>query len=200
MQKELDFDVIGEFERELSSIFGSPYAVAVDCCTHAIELCLRHMNIQHFSVPKRTYISVPFLAKKLNISFEWKDENWQDYYYLGGTNIIDAAVLWRSGSYIPGTFMCVSFQYRKHLSLGRGGIILTDNRESANILKKMSYDGRSPSVPWRQQDINMVGYHYYMTPETAKLGLEKLPMAIDTEPKIWTTNDSPDLTKMEIFK
>tara|TARA_R100000700_G_C3164185_1_gene139575 strand:- start:829 stop:1431 length:603 start_codon:yes stop_codon:yes gene_type:complete len=200
MQKELDFDVIGEFERELSSFFGSPYAVAVDCCTHAIELCLRHMNIQHFSVPKRTYISVPFLAKKLNISFEWKDENWQDYYYLGGTNIIDAAVLWRSGSYIPGTFMCVSFQYRKHLSLGRGGIILTDNRESANILKKMSYDGRSPSVPWRQQDINMVGYHYYMTPETAKLGLEKLPMAIDTEPKIWTTNDWPDLTKMEIFK
>ena len=200
MEKELDFDVIGEFERELSSFFGSPYAVAVDCCTHAIELCLRHMNIQHFSVPKRTYISVPFLAKKLNISFEWKDENWQDYYYLGGTNIIDAAVLWRSGSYIPGTFMCVSFQYRKHLSLGRGGIILTDNRESANILKKMSYDGRSPSVPWRQQDINMVGYHYYMTPETAKLGLEKLPMAIDTEPKIWTTNDWPDLTKMEIFK
>ena len=200
MEKELDFDVIGEFERELSSVCGSPYAVAVDCCTHAIELCLRHMNIQHFSVPKRTYISVPFLAKKLNISFEWKDENWQDYYYLGGTNIIDAAVLWRSGSYIPGTFMCVSFQYRKHLSLGRGGIILTDNRESANILKKMSYDGRSPSVPWRQQDINMVGYHYYMTPETAKLGLEKLPMAIDTEPKIWTTNDWPDLTKMEIFK
>ena len=200
MEKELDFDVIGEFERELSSFFGSPYAVAVDCCTHAIELCLRHMNIQHFSVPKRTYISVPFLAKKLNISFEWKDENWQDYYYLGGTNIIDAAVLWRSGSYIPGTFMCVSFQYRKHLSLGRGGIILTDNRESANILKKMSYDGRSPSVPWRQQDINMVGYHYYMTPETAKLGLEKLPMSIDTEPKIWTTNDWPDLTKMEIFK
>jgi hypothetical protein len=200
MEKELDFDVIGDFERELSSFFGSPYAVAVDCCTHAIELCLRHKNVQHFSVPKRTYISVPFLAKKLNISFEWKDEDWQDYYYLGGTNIIDAAVLWRPGSYIPDTFMCVSFQYRKHLSLGRGGIILTDNRESANILKKMSYDGRSPSVPWRQQDINMVGYHYYMTPETAKLGLEKLPMAIDTEPKIWTTNDWPDLTKMEIFK
>jgi dTDP-4-amino-4,6-dideoxygalactose transaminase len=73
--------------------------------------------------------------------------------------------------------MCVSFQYRKHLSLGRGGIILTDDKESANILKKMSYDGRLPDVPWREQNIDTMGYHYYMTPETAELGLKKLPMA-----------------------
>lgn len=198
--KELNFDIIYEFERQVSSFFGSPYAVAVDCCTHGLELCLRHQEIKYYTVPKRTYISVPFLANKLDISFDWKDENWKDYYYLGGTNIIDAAVLWKENSYIAGTFMCVSFQYRKHLSLGRGGIILTDDKQSANILKKMSYDGRRPDVPWRKQDIDMVGYHYYMTPETAKLGLEKLPTAIETEPKIWTTNDWPDLTKMEIFK
>ena len=71
------------------------------------------------------------LAEKINIELEWKDENWKDYYYLGDTNIIDAAVLWKEKSYIPGTFMCVSFQFRKHLKLGRGGIILTDNQESA---------------------------------------------------------------------
>ena len=49
--------------------------------------------------------------------------------------------------------------YRKHLSLGRGGIILTDDKESANILKKMSYDGRLPDVPWREQNIDTMGYH-----------------------------------------
>ena len=27
-------------------------------------------------------------------------------------------------------------------------------------------------VPWGEQDISMIGYHYYMTPETAKRGLE----------------------------
>jgi dTDP-4-amino-4,6-dideoxygalactose transaminase len=196
----MSFDVVEKFERELANFFGSEYGIATDCCTHAIELCLRHQNIKTFSVPKRTYISVPFLAKKLNIDFNWKDEDWQDYYYLGGTNIIDAAVLWRANSYVPNTFMCVSFQYRKHLSLGRGGIILTDDKESANILKKMSYDGRLPDVPWREQNIDTMGYHYYMTPETAELGLKKLPMAIDTVPKKWTTDDWPDLTKMEIFK
>ena len=83
---------------------------------------------------------MPFLADKLNIDFDWRDENWQDYYYLGGTNIIDAAVLWEKQSYIPGTYMCLSFQFRKHLSLGRGGMILLDDSDAKINLKKMSYD------------------------------------------------------------
>ena len=196
----MSFESIAEFEKQVANFFGSPYGVAVDCCTHAIELCLREQKIQKFSTPKRTYISVPFLANKLNIDFEWRDEAWEDYYYLGDTNIIDAAVLWKKDSYISDTFMCLSFQFRKHLSLGRGGMILTDNEEAALRLKKMSYDGRLPDVPWRNQNISSVGYHYYMTPETAQLGLEKLPAAIATKPTKWTVEDWPDLTQMEIFK
>ena len=196
----MSFDVIEEFEKEIAKFYGAPYAVAVDCCTHALELCMRQQKIKHYTVPKRTYISVPFLASKLGITFDWREENWQDFYYLGGTNIIDAAVLWKENSYIPNTFMCVSFQYRKHLSLGRGGIILTDNKESAIMLKKMSYDGRLPVIPWREQNIDTIGFHYYMTPETAQLGLNKLEIAKKTEPKIWKIEDWPDLTEMEIFK
>tara|TARA_B100000886_G_scaffold20126_1_gene12917 strand:+ start:3542 stop:4132 length:591 start_codon:yes stop_codon:yes gene_type:complete len=196
----VSFDDIKIFEQQIADFFGSPYAVAVDCCTHGIELCLREQNISMFTVPKRTYISVPFLAHKLNIAFNWRNEDWKDYYYLGGTNIIDAAVLWKENSYISGTFMCLSFQYRKHLSLGRGGMILTDNKSAADRLKKMSYDGRSPDIPWRKQNIKTFGYHYYMTPETAALGIKKLPEAISTPPKQWTVEDWPDLSKMEIFK
>ena len=196
----MSFEVVTQFEDEVSKFFGAQYGVAVDCCTHAIELCLRYQEIKYYTVPKRTYISVPFLAAKLGIEFDWKDEEWQDYYYLGETNIIDAAVLWRKDSYIPNTFMCVSFQYRKHLNLGRGGIILTDDEKCAKILKKMSYDGRMPDVPWRKQDINLIGYHYYMTPETAQNGILKLPEAVNTKPRQWTVEDWPDLTQMEIFK
>ena len=115
-------------------------------------------------------------------------------------NIIDAAVLWKADSYIENTFMCVSFQFKKHLSLGRGGIILLDDKDAALELKKMSYDGRTPDSPWASQNISSMGYHYYMTPETANLGLKKLPDAIATKPKQWTIKDWPDLTKMEIFK
>jgi hypothetical protein len=54
-------------------------------------------------------------------------------------------------------------------------------------------------VPWRDQDIDMVGFHYYMTPETAQLGLDKLELAINTPPRKWSVTDWPDLTEMKIF-
>lgn len=198
----MSFKIISEFEKAIADFFGSPYAVAVDSCTHGIELCLRYTKETKINIPKRTYLSVPFLAEKMGLEREWRDENWEDYYILnnGHKKIIDAAVLWKKDSYIPNTFMCISFQYQKHLSLGRGGIILLDNQDDYFALKKMSYDGRLPNIPWREQNIDTVGFHYYMTPETAQLGLNKLKQAIDTTPRKWVVTDWPDLTQMEIFK
>jgi dTDP-4-amino-4,6-dideoxygalactose transaminase len=198
----MSFEIVDTFENKISEFFNSKYAVAVDSCTHGLELCLRYTNETKINVPKRTYLSVPFLAEKIGLEREWRDEKWEDYYTLnyGDKRIIDAAVLWKKNSYIPNTFMCISFQYQKHLSLGRGGIILMDNEVDYVSLKKMSYDGRLPNVPWRNQDIDTVGFHYYMTPETAQLGLNKLQTAIDTLPRQWVVTDWPDLTEMKIFK
>lgn len=196
----MSFEKVSEFEKKVAKFFGAPYGIATDSCTHAIELCLRHQNARKISIPVNTYLSVAFLASKLSIPLEWREERWEEYYFLQGTNIADAAVLWRKDSYIADTFMCISFQYRKHLSLGRGGIILTDDLQAASALKKMSYDGRLPNIPWREQNVDMIGYHYYMTPETADLGLKKLSVAKRTEPRKWAIEDWPDLRKMEIFK
>ncbi len=196
----MSFKVIDDFENKIAEFYGAPYAVAVDCCTHAIELCLRYKEVKKFTVPPNTYPSVPNLAEKIGIEFEWEEREWEDYYYLGGTTIVDAAVMWKENSYIPNTLMCLSFQYQKHLSLGRGGMILTDNKKDCDELKKMSYDGREWDVPWRDQNLSTMGYHYYMTPETASLGLEKLPDAIKTEPKKWELEDWPDLRDMELYK
>ena len=90
----MSFKAVSEFENKVKEFFGAPYAVAVDCCTHCIELCLRQQNIKCITVPKRTYISVPFLANKLGIELKWKDEKCKDYYYIT-KNIIDAATLWK---------------------------------------------------------------------------------------------------------
>ena len=195
----MNFNTVSFFENKVAEFFGAPYAIAVNSCTHGIELALRLTDAKLITVPKRTYLSIPFLAEKLKINRVWKDENWVDYYYLTST-VIDAAVLWKPKSYIPNTFMGISFQYQKHLSLGRGGVLLCDNIDDAQELKRMSYDGRLPNIPWREQNISSVGYHYYMTPETAQLGLDKLPAAIINEPRQWTVNDWPDLTQMDIFK
>ena len=191
---------VEDFENSIAEFFGSPYAIAVDCCTHGIELCLRNSGSNDITIPTRTYVSVPMTAEKLNLRWSWREEDWSEYYQIGNTNIMDAAVLWRENSYVPDTFMCLSFQFQKHLSLGRGGMILTDDADAAKKLKKMSYDGREPNVPWREQNIDTMGYHYYMTPETAEIGINKLQKAIKTEPREWTVQDWPDLRDMEIFK
>jgi dTDP-4-amino-4,6-dideoxygalactose transaminase len=191
---------VTNFEKTIADFYGAPYAVATDCCTHAIELCLRLIKPMAVTCPKHTYLSIPMTFEKLGLTWEFQDYDWQDYYYIGNTNVVDAAVLWKANSYIDNTFMCLSFQFKKHLNLGRGGMILTDNQEAATKLKKMSYDGRLPDALWKDQDIDMMGYHYYMTPETAESGIEKFQQVKNLESKRWSNQDYPDISKMKVFK
>jgi len=191
---------ISEFENLVAEYFGSPYAVAVDCCTHALELCLRQKRVAAATCPTHTYISVPFTLEKLGVRWNFENKVWKDYYFLGNTNIVDAAVLWRRDSFIPGSMMCLSFQFKKHLNLGRGGMILLDDEQDYLALKKLRYDGRIDDIPWAEQDIASMGYHYYMTPETAELGIERFSQVKDLEPKIWSWENYPNLTKMKVFK
>lgn len=194
-----NFDTVKEFEQKIAKFFGSTYAVATDSCTHSIELSLRHDAVLSTFCPKNTYLSIPMTLEKLGIEWSWVDHKWSDYYFLKDTRIIDAAVLWRKDSYIPGSLMCLSFQFRKHLSVGRGGMILTDNLNEYNILKSMSYDGRDNSMPWSKQDIFHIGYHYYMTPETAEQGIFQFHKVKNVEPNKWTYNDYPNLSRLAVF-
>ena len=61
----MSFETVKIFENKIAEFFGAPYAIAVDCCTHGVELCLRHFKVKTINVPKRTYLSIPFLANKL---------------------------------------------------------------------------------------------------------------------------------------
>lgn len=201
-------NTVHEFEKLIANFYGAPYAVAVDCCTHAIELCLRHATREKpqepdytvIDCPNRTYLSVPMTFEKLGLDWTFTDRKWKDYYYIGNTNIIDAAVYWKRNGYVPGTQMCLSFQFKKHLNLGRGGMILLDNHDDYVMLKKMRYDGREDGLPWAEQNIDTVGYHYYMTPETAQAGIFRFCTAEVTEARQWSEQDYPDLTQMKVFK
>jgi len=195
----MSFENIAKLESKIADFFRSEYAVATDCCTHAIELCLRYTNAKKAVSPFHTYISIPFTFEKLEIEWSFVSLKWNDYYYITD-RIIDAAVYWKENGYIKNTFMCLSFQYKKHFSLGRGGAILTDNYNDYVELKKMSYDGRIPQIPWAEQNIKSIGYHYYMTPETAELGLQKIDDACQIPPNLWSYKDYPDLSTMDVFK
>lgn len=193
------YEILNVFEKKLANFFGSKYAVLTDCCTHAIELSLRLTAPDVLSIPTHTYVSIPMTAIKLNCKFEFVNVEWTDYYHLGN-NIYDAAVLWKKNSYIPGSKMCISFQHKKHINIGRGGCILLDDLGEYELLKKMRHDGRDPTVKHHDDNISVIGYHYYLTPELALRGIELFEFKKDLQPRIWTNKDYADLTQLNVFK
>jgi hypothetical protein len=50
------------------------------------------------------------------------------------------------------------------------------------------------------KNIDTVGYHYYMTPEVAKIGIELLNERKKIPGKKWNYKDYPDLKEMSVFK
>ena len=191
----MDFEKITEFESTLAEFTGAPYAVMTDCCTHAIELCLRYDNIQRVTFPAHTYLSIPMTMHKLDITYNYTDKLWIGEYQFIGTRIWDSARLLKEGMYRPRQLQCLSFGYDKPLSIGRGGAVLTDDVNVYNTLKHQCYDGRDLSIsPWEDQKIFKVGYHYKPTIEEAVKGLELLP-DIDQEPKY---KEYPDLRNITI--
>jgi dTDP-4-amino-4,6-dideoxygalactose transaminase len=193
-------EIVRKFERSIADFYGAPYAVATDSCTHAIELSLRYQKVTSVTCPSQTYLSIPFTFMKLGLEWRFVDQSWIDFYSIGKTNIVDAAVYWKKNGYIPGTYMCLSFQFRKHLNLIRGGAILLDDPIATEKLRRMTTDGRDVERLWKEQDIDTIGYHYYMPIETAELGLMKLPEAIAREARRWTSDEYPRLPELTVFK
>ena len=193
----MGFEKITEFESALAEFTGAPYAVMTDCCTHAIELCLRFDRVKRCSIPAHTYLSVPMTLHKLDIAFDYTDIDWLGEYQLTGTRVWDSARLLKQDMYRPGMLQCLSFGYDKPLSIGRGGAVLTDDVEVYNVLKHQRYDGRDLTIsPWENQKTFRIGYHYRPTIEEAVQALKLLP-TVDQEPK---SKQYPNLREIIIIK
>ena len=169
------FEKIKKFETELAEFTGAPYAIMTDCCTHAIELCLRYEQVRSCSFTACTYLSIAMLMHKLNIRYSLEDERWTGEYHFYDTRIWDSARRLEKDMYRPGSMQCLSFGYDKPLHIGRGGAILLDDRKAYEDMIRMRYDGRDLSIiPWQDQREFRVGYHYKPTPEEAMQGLALL--------------------------
>lgn len=198
---ENPFDAIIDFEDMLSEYTGAPYVVLTDCCTHALELCLRNAPINHFkkyTLPHRTYLSVAMMLHKLEIHFRYEELDWEaDGEYHITDNIYDSARLFKEDMYKEGTHQCLSFGHGKPLQIGAGGAILLDNVEDYHILKAMAYDGRHihKHEYWPDQKTFNVGFHYMMRPEFAIKGMRMLDDGNIQAPPPF---NYPDLREIEI--
>jgi dTDP-4-amino-4,6-dideoxygalactose transaminase len=195
------FDKILKFEQELGTYTGAPYVVMTDCCTHAIELCLRYDQVRECSFTPYTYLSVPMTMHKLGIDYTYHNHDWQRWigeYQFIGTRIWDSARRLEPNMYRPDQLQCVSFGHSKPLNVGRGGAILLDDAVAYHQLLRMRYDGRDLTVlPWQNQTVFEIGYHYRPTLEDAGTASALLKKLIDS-PKSPEFVEYPDLRKIKI--
>ena len=190
----MSFDAILKFEQALGELTGAPYVVMTDCCTHAIELCLRYDNVTRVLFPAHTYLSIPMTMHKLGISYDYTDKPWTGEYQFIGTRIWDSARKLQTGMYRQGQLQCLSFGYSKPLDIGHGGAILLDDANAYKTLIRQRSDGRDLSInPWEQQKVFEIGYHYRPTIEDAVKGLELLPL-VDQMPKYIKYPDLREIT------
>ena len=187
------------FESKLAEFTGAPYVVSTDCCTHAIELCFRLLEIKTCRFSAHTYISVPMTMKLLGVDYELSITPWKDEYQFLGTPVWDSARCLKPDMYRERQYQCLSFGHSKPLDNVRGGAILLDNEEHYKQLKMMSHDGRDLSYDrWADQKVFKQGFHYmmrYEECESATLLLENYISSGDFEHKY---KPYPDVRDIEI--
>lgn len=190
------FRVIDDFEEALAEYAGSKTAVVVESGTAALFLSCVYSQVAEVLIPARTYISVPASIIHAGGTVTFEDYIWRGAYPLQPYPIIDGALRFRRGMYGGGYHM-LSFHMRKHLKIGRGGAILTDDLRAADWFRRARFDGRTGSTPFMQDRIEFLGWNCYMLPEQAARGLQLLEAMPDDNPDL--TPDYPDLRRMPVF-
>lgn len=173
-------DVIDMFEKKVAEFAGCKYAVTTDCCSHGLFLSLKYLQYTGelkkddvLTIPKMTYVSAAMQVIHAGNKINFEDLEWSGVYQYKGSRLWDGAVRWTKNMYVGNNALQVaSFQLKKRIPIGKGGIILTDSKEAYEWLKLSSYDGRDLTTPYTDENhITMMGYHMYMTPEDAARGI-----------------------------
>jgi dTDP-4-amino-4,6-dideoxygalactose transaminase len=166
------------FESSICNYTGSPYCVAVDNQSNALFMALKYEGIEgkEITIPSHTYPSVPceiiFAGGKVN--FEDSPRILKGAYQLKPTRVWDSALRFTGDCYMPGTFMCLSFTGQwKHLKIGKGGAILTDDYKAYLWFKRFRYSGRR-ECSYHDDNLDMLGKNYYLPHILASIGLQQM--------------------------
>ena len=196
------FNVVKDFERAISEYAGAKYGVAVLSCSDAIFLSCLYKKVKEVTIPKHTYPSVPCGIINAGGKVKFTNKKWKGIYELKPYNIIDGALRFKRGMYVKGSLHCLSFHLKKNLPIGRGGMILTDNKKAYEWLLKARFDGRTEGVPISDDNYTMLGWNMYMSPDTAARGLWLFDMVKNKNIPDMRVEEQgyPDLSKFKIYE
>ena len=196
------WDIVDLFERKIAEYSGSKYAVSVDNCTNALFLCLKYLNASgEVIIPSKTYCSVPCTIINAGCKVKFENVEWSGAYQLKPYPIYDGAVRFRKGMYLANTYHCLSFHIRKHVPIGKGGMILCDDEDAYKWFRVARYEGRhiADGITYKDDMLEMIGWNMYMTPEQAARGLELFENMPDWNPDQESSGTCKDLSKFPIY-
>jgi dTDP-4-amino-4,6-dideoxygalactose transaminase len=203
------YNITKDFEQSLCDYTGAPYAVTIDNQSNALFLALMYENIkgQTIKIPSRTYPSVPCEIIHAGSRVEFEEVQGltlKGAYQLQPTKVWDSALRFTTGMYITNTHMCLSFTGPyKHLKLGKGGAILTDNYDAYRWFKRARFSGRN-ECSYHEDDFNMLGWNFYMMPELATRGMLLMNQFYNIDGSKKHNQDLelpyPDLSKFDVYK
>jgi dTDP-4-amino-4,6-dideoxygalactose transaminase len=194
------YDIVEQFEQKVAAFAGAKYAVAVDCCSHGLFLALKYCRAQGtITIPMHTYVSVAMQIQHAGCQIKFEPVEWSGVYQLKPYPIWDGATRWRSGMYQEGLHV-VSFQIKKRIPIGRGGMILTNDYSAYRWLKKARHDGRDMKTYYANDDFEFAGWHYYMTPEDAARGILLMDAMPGDFEDSGNHNTYVDLSQKRVFK
>ena len=194
------YKIVKEFEKTIADWSGSKYAVAVESGSAALFLSCVYKKVNEVEIPKYTYPSVPCSIIHAGGTIKFSDKKWSGIYELKPYGIIDGALRFKPKMY-KGGLHCLSFHIKKHLPIGRGGMILTDDNNAYKWFKKARFDGRD-EIPLQEGKLTMLGWNMYMTPEQAVRGLQLFSTINfqSLEDLDSTKQGYPDLSEFPIYE
>lgn len=192
------YSIIAAFEEKVAKYSGAKYGIAINSCTNALLLCCSYLKVKKVILPCKTYVGVACSIKLAGGTIKFNDYEWSGIYQLKPYLIIDSARRFKKNMYIPKTFYCLSFHWYKHLPLGNGGMILTDNKIAYDWFKRVRFDGRTEGVPPKEDNFSIIGHHCMISPDTAMRGLILMGNMPDNNKDLQESEYS-DLSKNKIF-
>lgn len=196
------------FEKRLADYAGSKFAILTDCCTNAIYLSLQYLKAAGYlqadsliSIPRRTYVSIPMAIHHAGFKFALDDREWSGEYELSDTGLFDSAAKFTRGMFTSDArAKCLSFQIKKRLPIGRGGVILTNDPEFHDWARLAVYDGRDLQTRYDSDEhVRSLGWHFYMTPEDAARGLLLMNQLPEENPDMMDFTHYPDLRSWKVI-
>lgn len=200
------YAVVELFEQRVAAFTGAPFAVAVDSCTSALTLCCDYLRVEEVALPARTYCSVPMAVIHAGGRVRFVEREWSGMYQLEPYPVWDAAKCFRRNLFLDlppdpsiWRYCCLSLHIKKSLPVGRGGVILTDDRDATDYFRKARRDGRSDVGGKAYAEV--IGRNCYLTPEQAARGLMLMDvMPADGFPDQDEPGGYPDLREMPAFR